>query len=79
MKRLLILSILTYLLFTINSNAVTENSEENGKILKIGVLVPLSGEYKDTGESFLKAIQLALFDIGNKNIKFIQRIVRQML
>ena len=38
------------------------------KILKIGVLVPLSGEFKDTGESFLKAIQLALFDIGNKNI-----------
>ena len=69
MKRLLIFLILTYLLFTINSNAVTENSEENGKILKIGVLVPLSGEFKDTGESFLKAIQLALFDIRNKNIK----------
>ena len=73
MKRLLIFSILTYLLFTINSNAITESSEEsvkeNEKILKIGVLLPLSGKFKDTGESFLKAIQLALFDIGNKNIK----------
>ena len=68
MKRLLIFSILTYLLFTINSNALTENSKENEKILKIGVLLPLSGEFKDTGESFLKAIQLALSDIGNKNI-----------
>ncbi len=73
MKNLLIFSILTYLLLTINSSAITENSQknvvENEKILKIGVLLPLSGKFKDVGESFLKAIQLALFDIGNKNIK----------
>ena len=73
MKKLLIFSILTYLLLTINSSAVTKNSQknvvENEKILKIGVLLPLSGKFKDVGESFLKAIQLALFDIGNKNIK----------
>ena len=73
MKNLLIFSILTYLLLTINSSAVTKNSQknvvENEKILKIGVLLPLSGKFKNVGESFLKAIQLALFDIGNKNIK----------
>ena len=73
MKKLLIFSILTYLLLTINSSAITKNSQknvvENEKILKIGVLLPLSGKFKDVGESFLKAIQLALFDIGNKNIK----------
>ena len=73
MKNLLIFSILTYLLLAINSSAITENSQknvvENEKILKIGVLLPLSGKFKDVGESFLKAIQLALFDIGNKNIK----------
>jgi len=73
MKNLLIFSILTYLLFTINSSAVIKNSKENiiedEKILKIGVLLPLSGKFKDTGQSFLKAIQLALIDIGNKNIK----------
>jgi len=73
MKNLLIFSILTYLLLTINSGAITKNSQknvvENEKILKIGVLLPLSGKFKNIGESFLKAIQLALFDIGNKNIK----------
>ena len=73
MKKLLIFSILTYLFFTINSSAADQNSSqniaENGKVLKIGVLLPLSGKFQDTGQSFLKAIQLALFDIGNENIK----------
>ena len=73
MKKLLTFSILTYLFFTINSSAADQNSSqniaENGKVLKIGVLVPLSGKFQDTGQSFLKAIQLALFDIGNENIK----------
>ena len=73
MKKLLTFSILTYLLFTINSSAVnqslSENNSESKKILKVGVLLPLSGEFQDIGESFLKAIQLALFDISNEYIK----------
>ena len=73
MKKIIIFSILTYLFLTINSSAVNQNTEEkkleNEKILKIGVLLPLSGEFKDLGESLLKAIQLALYDISNKNIK----------
>jgi len=69
MKKLLIFSIITYLLFTINSSADNQNNLEKGKILKIGVLLPLSGKFQDIGETFLKAIQLALFDIDNKNIK----------
>jgi len=77
MKKLFIFSILTYLLFTINSSAVNQssdrNSAENEKILKIGVLLPLSGEFQDIGQSFLKAIQLALFDIENENIKIYPR------
>jgi hypothetical protein len=73
MKKLLTLSILTYLLFTINSSAVDENTLENENILKIGVLLPLSGQYEDTGQSFLKAIQLAMLDIKNKNIKIYPR------
>ena len=32
-------------------------------------MLPLSGKFQDTGQSFLRAIQLALFDIGNANIK----------
>ena len=72
-KKLLTFSILTYLFFTINSSAADQNSTqnivENEGVLKIGVLLPLSGKFQDTGQSFLKAIQLALYDIGNENIK----------
>ena len=72
MKKLFTVLILTYLLFTINSSAVIQNSNEdiieNEKILKIGVLLPLSGKFQDIGQSFLKAIQLALFDLENENI-----------
>ena len=70
MKKLFIFSILSYLLFTINSNGITENQKklENEKFLKIGVLLPLSGKFQDIGESFLKAIQLALYDISDENI-----------
>ena len=73
MKRIITFSILTYLLFSINSGAVSESSNENNledsNVLKVGVLLPLSGKFQDIGESFLKAIQLALYDISNKNIK----------
>jgi len=73
MKKLLEFSILTYLLFTINSAAVSqtlnENNLESNKTLNVGVLLPLSGKFQDIGESFLKAIQLALYDISNANIK----------
>ena len=73
MKKLITFSILTYLLLTINSFAVNQNSDENNleneKILKIGVLLPLSGKFQEIGESFLKAIQLSLYDISNENIK----------
>ena len=73
MKKIITFSILAYLLFTINSSAISESSNENNledsNVLKVGVLLPLSGEFQDIGESFLKAIQLALYDIANKNIK----------
>ena len=73
MKKLLTFSILTYLLFTINSSAVDQGTNENNlgneKILRVGVLLPLSGEFQGIGESFLKAIQLALYDISNEDIK----------
>tara|TARA_Y100000590_G_scaffold104831_1_gene119257 strand:+ start:2655 stop:3833 length:1179 start_codon:yes stop_codon:yes gene_type:complete len=73
MKKLLTILILTYLLFTINSSAVEEGSNENNlkneKVLKIGVLLPLSGEFENLGQSFLKAIQLGLYDISNEKIK----------
>ncbi len=73
MKKFIIFSILSYLAFTINGSTANQsldgNDLENKKILKVGVLLPLSGEFQDIGESFLKSIQLALYDISNKNIK----------
>ena len=73
MKKLITFSILSYLLFTINTSAANQSSNESLKkkenILKIGVLLPLSGKFQNIGESFLKSIQLALFEVGNKNIK----------
>lgn len=71
MKKLFTFLILIYLSFTINNNGLTQDIKklENEKVLKIGVLLPLSGKFQDLGESFLKAIQLALYDISNVNIK----------
>ena len=73
MKKIITFSILAYLLFTINSSAVNEDLNKNNledlNVLKVGVLLPLSGEFQGIGESFLKAIQLALYDISNENIK----------
>ncbi len=71
MKKLFLFLILAYLTVTINSIGYTENQNDlgNKKVLKIGVLLPLSGEYKNIGQSFLKAIELALYDISNKKIK----------
>ena len=64
--------ILAYLFLLINNSAFSQSEDgfnpEDNKILKIGVLLPLSGEFKDIGESFLKSIQLALYDISNENI-----------
>ena len=73
MKKILSTLILYYLLFAINSSAYSQSLSadvnRNEKILRIGILLPLSGKFQNTGQSFLKAIQLALKDIGNKNIK----------
>ena len=69
MKKLSTLLIITYLLFTINTSATNQNNLENEKILKIGVILPLSGKHENIGKSFLKAIQLALYDISDENIK----------
>ena len=61
--------ILTYILIFFNSNLF---SSEN-KILKVGLLAPLSGEYKDLGYSLLYTLQLALDEIDDSNIHIIPR------
>ena len=47
-------------------------SEEN-KILKVGLLAPLSGPYSELGNSLVHSLQLALEEIGNKEIFIIPR------
>ena len=71
MKTLFTFLILVYLSFTINISAATQGEKKigNERVLKVGVLLPLSGKFQDIGESFLKAIQLALYDISDENIK----------
>ena len=64
MKNTFIL-ILSYLLIFFNSNLL---SSENGKTLRIGLLAPLSGEYKELGTSLLYSLQLALDEIDDKNV-----------
>jgi len=54
-----------YLIFFFNSNIL---SEENKKILKIGLLAPLTGQYSGLGNSILYSLQLALEELGDKNV-----------
>ena len=68
MKKFFTILLPICLFFTINNSAISQEVEENKKILKIGVLLPLSGEYEILGKSFLKAIQLALYDISNDKV-----------
>ena len=65
-----LITIITYILIFFNSNLL---SNENNNILKIGLLAPLSGEYKELGDSLLYSLQLALGEIGDKNVHIIPR------
>jgi len=62
--------ILIYIVFFFNSNVL---SEENNKTLKVGLLAPLSGSYAKLGNSLLYSLQLALDEIGDKDIFIIPR------
>ena len=64
------ISILTYILIFFNSNLL---SNENNNILKVGLLAPLSGEYKELGISLLYSLQLALNEINDKDVYIIPR------
>ena len=66
MKKIIYI-ILSYLL--ISFNTYVNSNEKNDNHLKIGVLAPFSGEFKDFGETVLHAVNLALNDIGDESIK----------
>ena len=64
------ITIIAYILIFFNSNLL---SVENNNVLKIGLLAPLSGEYKDLGYSLIYSMQLALNEIDDKNVYLIPR------
>jgi len=41
--------------------------------VKVGILLPLSGQHQKLGDSMLKAAQMALFEIGHANLELIPR------
>ena len=45
----------------------------SSEIINIGLLVPLSGEYKEIGNSIVNSIRLALNSIDNKRIRILPR------
>ena len=53
----------------INSKTVADEKE----ILKIGLILPLSGEHKKIGYSILNSVRMALSKIGSNNIKIYPR------
>ncbi len=61
---------LSYILIFFNTNLFAEKKEQE---LKIGLLAPFSGEYKNLGTSLLYSIQLALDEIDDKKIKIVPR------
>ena len=65
-----IITFLSYVFLLFNNNLVANEIE---KKLKVGLLAPFSGEYKNLGESLLLSTQLALDEINNKNIVIIPR------
>jgi ABC-type branched-subunit amino acid transport system substrate-binding protein len=69
MKKKFILTLI-YILIFFNSNLL---SEENNKILKVGLLAPLSGVYSELGNSLLYSLQLALEEIDDKDIFIVPR------
>tara|TARA_A100001011_G_scaffold390763_1_gene474872 strand:+ start:822 stop:1976 length:1155 start_codon:yes stop_codon:yes gene_type:complete len=64
------ITLIAYILIFFNSNL---SSSENNDILKVGLLAPLSGEYRQLGESLLYSLQLALDEIDDKNVFIIPR------
>ncbi len=62
--------ITTYILLFCNFNSF---ANENQKTLRVGLLAPFSGEYKDMGQSIMLSLQLAIDEINDDNIKIFPR------
>ena len=66
----IIITFISYIFLLFNTTLIAD--ENDGK-LRVGLLAPFSGEYKNLGESLLLSTQLALDEIDNDNIIIIPR------
>ena len=62
--------IITYILLFYNFNSFADENRNN---LRVGLLAPFSGEYKDIGQSIMLSLQLALDEIDDDKIKIFPR------
>jgi len=66
----LFLTIVLYFYLTLfNIHAIASEEQFDQNKIKIGVLVPLSGENKEIGISILNSIRMAITNIGDKKIE----------
>ena len=65
MKKKNYIILILYILTFFNSNLL---SNEKNEVLKVGLLAPLAGEYKELGTSMLYSLQLALEEINDENV-----------
>ena len=68
--RKIFIFILFYAFSFFNTNLL---SDEQQQTLKVGLLAPLTGEYKELGNSLMYSLQLALDEIDDKNVFIVPR------
>ena len=68
MKKIIQFIIFTLIVLILNIHQISADEK-----IKIGLIVPLSGEYKEIGDSILKATRLAINKIDNSKIKIIPK------
>ena len=68
MKKIIQFIIFTLIVLTLNIHQISADEK-----IKIGLIVPLSGEYKEIGDSILKATRLAINKIDNNKITIIPK------
>ena len=68
MKFILILSSIIYLSLS-NTYCLAKEEEQGESILKVGLIVPLSGKHQEIGKSVLNSIRLALSKINDAQIE----------
>ena len=68
MKFILLLASIIYLSLS-NFYCLAKEAKSDGGILKVGLIVPLSGRHQEIGKSVLNSIRLALSKINNDQIE----------